>query len=120
LKLLALFWTVMSAAGLATQYLFRAFSIVPTKHPAVVAPTSFRWNYTTYLDIVFGAVLAGLWWLARNQERLGGGTGYAIDPACGMQVEVANAPARLELDGETFYFCCDHCKTRFAASAATS
>src|SRR5947209_9681056 len=70
LKLLALFWATMSLAGLATQYLFRALSIVPAKHPAVVAPTSFQWNYTTYLNIVFLAVLAGLWWLARNRERL--------------------------------------------------
>jgi uncharacterized membrane protein YraQ (UPF0718 family)/YHS domain-containing protein len=117
LKLLALFWTVMSAAGLATQYLFRALAIVPTKHPAVVAPTSFQWNYTTYLNIVFLAVLAGLWWLARNQERLGGGSGYAIDPVCGMQVEIANAAASAERDGVTYWFCSDHCKHRFEAGA---
>jgi uncharacterized membrane protein YraQ (UPF0718 family)/YHS domain-containing protein len=116
LKLLALFWVTMSLAGLATQYLFRAASIVPTKHPAVVAPTSFAWNYTAYLNIVSLAVLAGLWWLARNQERLGGGTGYAIDPVCGMQVQLANAPARLEVAGTTYYFCCDHCKHKYAAA----
>jgi len=116
-KLLALFWTVMSAAGLATQYLFRAFSIVPTKHPAIVAPTEFRWNYTTYLNLVFLVVLAGLWWLARNQQRLGGGSGYAIDPVCGMQVETANAAASLELEGVTYWFCSDHCRHRFAAGA---
>jgi uncharacterized protein len=120
LKLLALFWTVMSAAGLATQYLFRAFSIVPTKHPAVVAPTSFQWNYTTYLNIVFLAVLAGLWWLARNQQRLGGGTGYAIDPVCGMQVETANAAASVERDGEVVYFCSDHCRHRYESASRTS
>ena len=57
------------------------------------------WNYTTFLNIVFVLVLAGLWWLARNQRRLGGGAGYAIDPVCGMQVEVAHAPARSERDG---------------------
>jgi uncharacterized protein len=119
LKLLAIFWTVMSAAGLATQYLFRAFSIIPTKRPAVVAPTSFHWNYTTYLNIVFLAVLAGLWWLARNQERLGGGSGYAIDPVCGMQVETANAAATVELDGVRYWFCSDHCRHRFEAGAAT-
>jgi uncharacterized membrane protein YraQ (UPF0718 family)/YHS domain-containing protein len=118
LKLLALFWATMSLAGLATQYLFRAFGIVPTKHPAVVAPTSFAWNYTTYLNIVFLAVLAGLWWLARNQKRLGGGTGYAIDPICGMQVQIANAPATSVRDGVTYYFCCDHCKHRFEAGPA--
>ncbi len=118
LKLLAIFWTVMSAAGLTVEYLFRAASIVPTKRPAVVAPTSFQWNYTTYLNIVFLLVLAGLWWLARNQEKLGGGAGYAIDPVCGMQVEVANAGARAEHEGRVFYFCCDHCKARFESDPA--
>jgi len=113
LKLLAIFWTVMSAAGLAVEYIFRAASIVPTKRPEVVAPTAFHWNYTTYLDIVFFLVFASLWWLARNQQRLGGGAGYAIDPVCGMQVEVANAAARAEHGGETFHFCSDHCRERF-------
>jgi len=124
LKLLAIFWTVMSAAGLAVEYLFRAASIEPTKRPAVLAPTSFHWNYTTYLDIVFLVVFAGLWWLARNQRRLGGGVGYAIDPVCGMQVEVANAAACSERDGEVMYFCSDHCRHRFeserSAAAAVS
>jgi uncharacterized membrane protein YraQ (UPF0718 family)/YHS domain-containing protein len=117
LKLLAIFWTVMSAAGLAVEYLFRAAAIEPSKRPAVVAPTEFRWNYTTYLDIVFLLVLAGLWWLARNQRRLGGGAGYAIDPVCGMQVEVANAAAHAEREGRTFHFCSDHCRERFEAQA---
>ena len=113
LKLLAIFWTVMSAAGLAVEYLFRAASIEPTKRPEVVAPTGFRWNYTTYLDLVFLVVFAALWWLARNQRRLGGGAGYAIDPVCGMQVQIANAAAHTEVDGETFWFCSDHCRQRF-------
>jgi uncharacterized membrane protein YraQ (UPF0718 family)/YHS domain-containing protein len=116
LKLLAIFWTVMSAAGLAVEYLFRGAGIEPTKRAADVAPTGFHWNYTTYLDIVFLVVLAGLWWLARNQRRLGGGAGYAIDPMCGMQVETANAPAQVTFDGETFYFCSDHCRQRFEAA----
>ena len=114
LKLLAIFWTVMSAAGLAVEYLFRAAAIEPTR-PAVVAPTSFHWNYTTYLNIVFLVVLAGLWWLARNQHRLGGGAGYAIDPVCGMQVEVANAGAHADHEGRAFHFCSDHCRQRFEA-----
>ncbi|HEY3549889.1 MAG TPA: permease [Gaiellaceae bacterium] len=118
LKLLAIFWTVMSAAGLAVEYLFRAAAIEPTKRPATVAPTEFRWNYTTFLNIVSLVVLAGLWWLARNQRRLGGGTGYATDPVCGMQVETANAAARLERDGHVVYFCSDHCRHRFEAVRA--
>ena len=113
LKLLAIFWTVMSAAGLAVEYLFRAAAIEPTKRPAVVAPTAFHWNYTTYLNIVFLLVLAGLWWLARNQRRFGGGAGYAIDPVCGMQVEVATAAAHSEHGGVSFHFCSDRCRDRF-------
>jgi uncharacterized protein len=117
-KLLVTFWAVMSAAGLAVEYLFRAAAIVPKTRPAVVAPTEFHWNYTTYLNIAFLLVLAGLWWLARNQRRLGGGAGYAIDPVCGMQVEVVNAGARSEHDGQTFWFCSDHCRQRFEAEPA--
>jgi uncharacterized protein len=115
LRLLFLFWTVMSAAGLAVEYLFRALGLVPTARPAVVAAEHFDWSYTTFLNIVFLLVFAGLWWLARNQQRLGGGAGYAIDPVCGMQVETANAAAHVERDGQTFWFCSDHCKHRFEA-----
>ena len=113
LRLLFLFWTVMSAAGLAVEYLFRALGIIPTERPATVAAEHFDWNYTTFLNIVFLFVLAALWWLARNQQRFGGGAGYAIDPVCGMQVETANAAAHSERDGETVYFCSDHCRRRF-------
>ncbi|HEY7422461.1 MAG TPA: permease [Gaiellaceae bacterium] len=116
LKLLATFWIVMSAAGLTVEYLFRGLGIEPTHRPAVVAPTEFSWNYTTFLNIVFLVVLAGLWWLARNQRRLGGGAGYATDPVCGMQVDVANAAARSEHDGQVVYFCSDHCLHRFEAA----
>jgi hypothetical protein len=113
LKLIAVFWTVMSAAGLTVEYLFRGLGIEPTERPTSVVPTTFDWNYTTFLNIVFGLVLVGLWWLARNQRRLGGGAGYAIDPVCGMQVEVAHAPACSERDGTLVYFCSDHCLHRF-------
>jgi uncharacterized protein len=116
LKLLATFWIVMSAAGLTVEYLFRGLGIVPTTRPEVVARTSFEWNYTTFLNIVFLALLAGLWWLARNRERLGGGAGYAIDPVCGMQVEVPTAAAHVEHDGQSFHFCSDRCRERFEAT----
>ena len=119
LKLLVTFWVVMSAAGLAVEYLFLGVGIVPTERPKAVVPTEFSWNYTTFLNIAFLLVLAGLWWLARNRKRLGGGTGYAIDPVCGMQVEVANATACAERDGEVVYFCSDHCLHRFEAAERT-
>ena len=42
----------------------------------------------------------------------------AIDPICGMTVDRATAKHTLEIDGETFYFCCPHCKARFAKARA--
>jgi len=38
----------------------------------------------------------------------------ARDPICGMEVEVAGARHTYEHDGQTYYFCCPHCRTRFA------
>jgi uncharacterized membrane protein YraQ (UPF0718 family)/YHS domain-containing protein len=117
-KLLGVFWVTMSIAGLATEYLFRAAGLAPVASVAEhgrVGRDVWGWNYTTVLDIVALAAFAALYWLYRNRERLGGGSGYAKDPVCGMQVEVANAPAVVERDGHRSYFCSDHCAHRFAA-----
>jgi len=113
LRLLALAWLVMSAAGLATQYIFLAAGIVPRQHPASIAPASFQWNYTTILNIIFLALFGALLWLSRNQQRFGGGRGYALDPVCGMQVETARAPASMLHAGRRYYFCSDRCCEAF-------
>ena len=113
LRLLAGFWFVMSAAGLAVEYLFTALHAIPQTRPAQIAPDAFGVNVTTLLDIVAIIVLAGFWWLARNRRRFGGGALYAIDPVCGMQVERATAPARTISGGDRVYFCSDHCRDRF-------
>jgi uncharacterized membrane protein YraQ (UPF0718 family)/YHS domain-containing protein len=112
---LAVFWTVMSIAGLATQGIFAAAGWTPTTRPVHIVPDHFSWDYTTALNIAFLAVFAVLLWLSRNRRRLGGGVGYALDPVCGMQVEKANAPARA---GAAF-FCSEHCRDRFLASSGT-
>lgn len=36
----------------------------------------------------------------------------AIDPICGMQVEVEKAP-KTEYNGQVYYFCCPHCQQAF-------
>jgi uncharacterized membrane protein YraQ (UPF0718 family)/YHS domain-containing protein len=118
LRMLVIFWAVMSAAGLVTGEIFEAAGLVPKTHPAQVVPAHFSWDYTTYLNIVFLALFAVLYWAYRNRARLGGGSGYAIDPVCGMQVEVANAPARVVIENRTVHFCSDHCRMRFEADPA--
>jgi len=115
LRMLALFWAVMSTAGLLTEGIFGAFGAIPTTRPASVAPAHFQWNYTTYLNIGFLALFAVLYWTYRNRERLGGGNGYALDPVCGMQVRTGDAPASSSHDGHTVWFCSDHCRMRFDA-----
>jgi uncharacterized membrane protein YraQ (UPF0718 family) len=39
----------------------------------------------------------------------------ALDPVCGMNVEVGKAP-EAEYGGETYYFCCSHCQQAFRES----
>jgi len=120
LRMLIVFWALMSTAGLITEGIFWAAGLVPTMRPTTVAPAHFSWNYTTYLNIVFLALFAVLYWTYRNRARLGAGGGYAKDPVCGMQVEIVHAPASLRKGGERFYFCSDHCAERFGVDADRS
>jgi hypothetical protein len=120
LRMLVVFWALMSTAALVTELLFHAAGAVPTTRPAAVVTTGFSWNYTTYLNFVFLALFGLLYWAYRNRERLGAGGRYARDPVCGMQVEMGHAPASLDLAGERVYFCSDHCAGRFADRSALS
>jgi uncharacterized protein len=113
LRLLAVFWAVMSGAGLAVEYLFTVLGLVPTTHPHLVATEGVSWNYTTVLNLIALAGFAVLYFLYRNRERFGGGADYATDPVCGMQVEKTAAPASSVHDGQRYYFCSDSCQQRF-------
>ncbi len=115
LRMVAVFYAVMSIAGLITQVVFDALGAVPTRRPVTVAVAHFEWNYTTFLNVAFLAIAAGVWWLARNRVRFGGGEGYAIDPVCGMQVRTTDAPAQSSHAGTKYYFCADRCSDQFDA-----
>jgi len=39
----------------------------------------------------------------------------AVDPVCGMQVETGKSP-KIEYNGDTYYFCCSHCRQAFEDS----
>lgn len=116
LRMLGVFWLVMSLAGLITEGIFHLFGAIPVIRPKVIASNSFGFNYTTALDVIFLVLFAGMYWLYRNKERFGGGTGYAKDLVCGMQVEVANAPATVNFENTTYYFCSNRCSERFSAN----
>ncbi|MBV9292861.1 MAG: permease [Frankiales bacterium] len=114
LRLLAVFWSTMSLAGLATDYLFRALSIAPDSRPGhgAIGRDVWGFNYTTVLDFVSLAALVLLYVLYRGRDRSGGGGRFAMDPVCGMQVERAHA-ASTTYDGAAVFFCSDHCRERF-------
>jgi xanthine dehydrogenase accessory factor len=37
----------------------------------------------------------------------------AVDPVCGMEVEIATAGHTADVEGSTYYFCCAQCRARF-------
>ena len=116
LRMLAVFWAVMAAAGLITELIFSGAGLIPTHRPIQIVPEHLTWNYTTILNIIFGVIFAVLYLLYRNRSKFGGGDGYAIDPVCGMQVEKSAAPRQVSIEGQTYWFCSDRCCDRFDAT----
>ena len=43
----------------------------------------------------------------------------ATDPICGMTVD-ESSPLRAERDGQTFYFCSEHCRTKFVGQTESA
>jgi YHS domain-containing protein len=117
-RILATFWATMSAAGLAVEYLFRWARIPEPERPRATAfGQGFAWDHTAWLNLAALVLFGVMYWLYRTGSRAAAGAGaegrYAKDPICGMQVEIAHAPASRRLDGETVYFCSDRCAHRF-------
>jgi len=119
LRLLAVFWGTMSIAGIATQYLFKAAGILPTRDAKkrMLAGTALGLNHVTVLDLVAIVALAALYWLHRNRGRFGGDRGYATDPVCGMQIRIGEAPAGRQRDDASYWFCSDRCAEKFGDSS---
>ena len=115
LRMVGVFYVVMVAAGLAVEGLFALFGWIPTERPEAVVSTGFHLDVTLVLNVVGLIVLAAVYLLYRNRARFGGGTGYAIDPICGMQVRTADAPAWSDAGGERVWFCSDRCRERYEA-----
>jgi xanthine dehydrogenase accessory factor len=44
----------------------------------------------------------------------------AIDPICGMTVAAIASTPSVDHDGETVYFCCEGCKTKFVEQTAAA
>ena len=116
LRILAIFWIVMSVGGLATEGLFHLVGWVPTARPTVIAGGGVGWNATSALDVVALVAFGLLYWLWRRRRRANASSAFASDPVCGMQVERRHAPATARVGGETVYFCSERCRDRFVSA----
>jgi uncharacterized membrane protein YraQ (UPF0718 family) len=91
LRMLAVFWVLMSTAALITEGVFRGAGLVPTMRSSTIVPEGISWNYTTYLNIVFLALFAVLYWLYRSRRSAGGGA--TAGPVCEKHGTVAHTHA---------------------------
>jgi uncharacterized membrane protein YraQ (UPF0718 family) len=62
LYLLGVSYLAMAVAGFVVGLVFQALGIAPAHHPVQVFESRPEWNYTTWLDLVFLAVVAVLGW----------------------------------------------------------
>ena len=120
IRLTLVFWLVMSLSGLITEYLFKLIAATPVANSMSTMTSNnmsqnhFGLNFTTILDVIALAVLILVFWLYKTRSRTDLASGFAKDWVCGMQVEIANAPATYMYEGEKYYFCMPGCMESFA------
>jgi uncharacterized membrane protein YraQ (UPF0718 family)/YHS domain-containing protein len=121
IRLTLVFWLVMSLSGLITEYLFKLIAAIPATNSMLpmtsinMSQKHFGLNFTTILNVIALAVLILVFWLYKSRSGTDLASGYAKDWVCGMQVEIANAPATYMYEGQKYFFCMPGCKESFAA-----
>lgn len=113
LKMVGIFWLVMSSAGLITQALFGITGLTPKVRPVHIVPEHLSLGLTTGLNLAFLLAFAFLYYLYRQRGALGSSSEYATDVVCGMQVQRAHAAAQQRYNGTRYYFCSDRCSEKF-------
>ena len=101
-----MFVTIVIAALIVNGF-FGVAGLIPQTRPSrtdIFGSVSL--NYKFFTNILGLAVFAALFALTLRR-----GT---ADPVCGMQVDRAKA-VRVKQDGQTHYFCSEHCSRAFAA-----
>jgi uncharacterized membrane protein YraQ (UPF0718 family) len=62
LRIFAIFYAAMAAAGYVIELVFSPLGLVPEERTATVVESSVSWNYTTWLNIVFLVPALALVW----------------------------------------------------------
>jgi len=118
LRLVGIFWLVMSLSGLITEYIFKALGISPTMKMSVMSQSHIGMNRTTILNLIAVATLIWVFYMYQTRDRSALNVDFAKDYVCGMQVRISDAPASFVLNGQRYYFCMEGCKESFVASPA--
>jgi uncharacterized membrane protein YraQ (UPF0718 family)/YHS domain-containing protein len=101
MRIVALMFVTMVIAALIVDLLFSGLGLIPTVRPSRADIfSSIKVDYKLFTNILGVAIFAALFGLTMRRG--------ATDPVCGMQVDKSKA-IRMELGGETFYFCGQHC-----------
>ena len=124
LYLLGASYVAMALAGFLIGGAFQLLGWVPSSHHVAVLETTPSWNYTTFLDIAFIVLMVAMAWrffttggpgmiraMSHSPNEL---SATAVDPVCGMSVDVSTAEQKLDYEGSTYYFCSPGCKQTFA------
>ena len=111
LRITALMFVTMVVAALVIDALFSGAGLIPSGARPSRADVfgSIHVDYKLALNVLGVVIFAALFWLTARR-----GT---TDPVCGMKVDRSKAVTK-HLDGETFYFCSEHCLHAFEADPA--
>jgi uncharacterized membrane protein YraQ (UPF0718 family)/YHS domain-containing protein len=110
LRITALMFVTMVIAALIVDLLFSALGLIPADRPETADVFgSIELDYKAVLNAFALVVFVVLFALTVRRG--------AKDPVCGMSVDKSKA-LTAKRDGHTYYFCSEHCRDAFDASAA--
>jgi uncharacterized membrane protein YraQ (UPF0718 family)/YHS domain-containing protein len=110
IRITALMLVTMAAAALLVDAAFTALGLVPDTRPTrddIFG--AIQLDYKLVLNALGLVIFLALFGLTMRRG--------ATDPVCGMKVDRERA-LRLEHEGRTYYFCSEHCMSRFQAERA--
>jgi uncharacterized protein len=108
LRIVALMFVTIVLAALAVDGLFSLAGLIPQTRPSRADIFgSVQVNYKLFTNILGLAVFIVLFALTARRG--------VTDPVCGMQIDRSKALA-VERNGQTHYFCSEHCASTFASS----
>ncbi len=107
IRIVALMFVTIVIAALVVDLVFGSVGLIPHVRPSRAAVFGrVEVDYKLFTNLVGASVFAALFLLTMRRG--------VIDPVCGMKVDKAKA-ITLDVDGETFCFCSQHCLHTFEA-----